>query len=71
MVVPDRIVVTEPSPGRVANIHTVPYPRPRSLGIMATKDVFDLLNRIKLDIVGDRQRQGKNAQETKALAVTP
>ena len=35
---------------------------------MATKDVFDLLNRIKLEIVGDRQRQGKSAEEAKALA---
>jgi NitT/TauT family transport system ATP-binding protein len=64
----DRIVVMSPRPGRVASIHTVPYPRPRSLKIMATKDVFDLLNRIKLEIVGDRQRQGKSAEEAKALA---
>jgi NitT/TauT family transport system ATP-binding protein len=67
----DRIVVMSPRPGRVASIHRVPYPRPRSLEIMATKDVFDLLNRIKLEIVGDRQRQGKNAEEAKALAVGP
>ena len=33
----DRIVVMTPRPGRVANIHHVPYPRPRSLEIMATK----------------------------------
>jgi NitT/TauT family transport system ATP-binding protein len=67
----DRIVVMSPRPGRVASIHAVPYPRPRSLEIMATKDVFDLLNRIKLEIVGDRQRQGKSAEEAKALAVAP
>jgi len=67
----DRIVVMSPRPGRVASIHTVPYPRPRSLEIMATKDVFDLLNRIKLEIVGDRQRQGKSAEEAKVLAVGP
>ncbi len=30
-------------------------PRPRSLAIMSTKEVFDLTNRIKLEIVGDRQ----------------
>jgi NitT/TauT family transport system ATP-binding protein len=64
----DRIVVMSPRPGRVASIHGVPYPRPRSLQIMATKDVFDLLNRIKLEIVGDRQRQGKSAEKAKVLA---
>jgi NitT/TauT family transport system ATP-binding protein len=64
----DRIVVMSPPPGRVASIHRVPYPRPRSLQIMATKDVFDLLNRIKLEIVGDRQRQGKSAEKAKVLA---
>ena len=53
----DRIVVMTPRPGRVANIHHVPYPRPRSLEIMATKEVFDLFNRIKQEIIGDRQRQ--------------
>ena len=67
----DRIVVMSPRPGRVASIHTVPFPRPRSIQIMATKDVFDLLNRIKLEIVGDRQRQGKSAEKAKALAVEP
>jgi NitT/TauT family transport system ATP-binding protein len=41
----------------VANIHHVPYPRPRSLEIMSTKEVFDLFNRIKQEIIGDRQRQ--------------
>jgi NitT/TauT family transport system ATP-binding protein len=64
----DRIVVMSPRPGRVANIHAVPFPRPRSLQIMATKDVFDLLNRIKLEIVGDRQRQGKIKERAKAVA---
>jgi NitT/TauT family transport system ATP-binding protein len=53
----DRIVVMTPRPGRVASIHHVPYPRPRSLEIMSTKEVFDLFNRIKQEIIGDRQRQ--------------
>ena len=52
----DRIVVMSPRPGRVANIHEVPYPRPRSLEIMSTKEVFDLFNLIKQEIIGDRQR---------------
>jgi NitT/TauT family transport system ATP-binding protein len=33
----------------------VPFPRPRSLEIMATKEVFDLTNAIKLEIVGTQQ----------------
>ena len=51
----DRIVVMSPRPGRVANIHEVPFPRPRSLEIMSTKEVFDLTNAIKMEIVGTQQ----------------
>src|SRR5262245_55363996 len=51
----DRIVVMSPRPGRVANIHEVPFERPRSLEIMSTKEVFDLTNAIKLEIVGTQQ----------------
>ena len=51
----DRIVVMSPRPGRVASIHEVPFPRPRSLEIMSTKEVFDLTNAIKLEIVGTQQ----------------
>ena len=63
----DRVVVMSARPGRIATIHKVPYPRPRSLEIMATRDVFDLTNRIKLEIVGGRQRQGKGAEAVQAL----
>ncbi|MEW9804507.1 ABC transporter ATP-binding protein [Mesorhizobium marinum] len=51
----DRIVVMSPRPGRVASIHEVPFPRPRSPEIMSTKEVFDLTNVIKLEIVGTQQ----------------
>lgn len=50
----DRVVVLTPRPGRVAQVYDVPFPRPRSLEIMSTKDVFDLANAIKRDIVGAR-----------------
>jgi len=51
----DRIAVMSPRPGKVASIHEVPFARPRSLEIMATKEVFDLTNIIKKEIVGDQQ----------------
>ena len=51
----DRILVMSPRPGRVASIHEVPFARPRSLEIMSTKEVFDLTNAIKLEIVGEQQ----------------
>ncbi|MEO4001973.1 ABC transporter ATP-binding protein [Mesorhizobium sp. CAU 1732] len=51
----DRVVVMSPRPGRVASIHEVKFPRPRSLEIMSTREVFDLTNTIKMEIVGARQ----------------
>lgn len=53
----DRVIVLSPRPGRVAKEYTVPFARPRSMEIMATKEVFDLTNAIKMDIVGGRSSQ--------------
>jgi NitT/TauT family transport system ATP-binding protein len=39
----------------------VPFPRPRSFEIMATREVFDLANAIKLDIVGAQMSMAKKA----------
>jgi NitT/TauT family transport system ATP-binding protein len=48
----DRVVVLSQRPGRVLNDYAVPFPRPRTLEVMAGKQVFDLTHRIKADIYG-------------------
>ena len=50
----DRVIVLTARPGRVAREFPVPFPRPRSFEIMSTKEVFDLTNAIKLEIIGER-----------------
>lgn len=50
----DRVVVLTPRPGQAAETYDVPFERPRSFEIMATKEVFDLTVAIKRDIVGGR-----------------
>ena len=62
----DRVIVMSPRPGRVAKEYAVPFPRPRSLEIMATKEVFDLQNAIKMDIVG-----GRSGRQTVAFQDAP
>ena len=37
-------------PGRLAKIFEIDFPRPRSLDLLATKEVFDLVNEIKAEI---------------------
>ncbi|WP_448951406.1 ABC transporter ATP-binding protein [Labrys neptuniae] len=65
----DRVIVMSARPGRVARDYAVPFARPRSLEIMATKEVFDLHNAIKLDIVGGRTSQTPTAAKS-AVAVS-
>ena len=48
----DRVLVLSKRPGRVMADYRVPFPRPRSLETMASREVFDLMNRIKSDIYG-------------------
>ena len=48
----DRVLVLTKRPGRVQSDHAVPFSRPRSLATMASREVFDLMNRIKADIYG-------------------
>jgi NitT/TauT family transport system ATP-binding protein len=64
----DRVIVMSPRPGRVAKEYPVPFPRPRSFEIMATREVFDLANAIKLDIVGAQMSMAQQAGSTAELA---
>ncbi|RWI91635.1 ABC transporter ATP-binding protein [Mesorhizobium sp.] len=65
----DRVVVLTARPGRVAKVYDVPFPRPRSLEIMATKEVFDLTNRIKMDIVGERRPRAQEQLQHKSAEI--
>ena len=58
----DRVIVMSARPGRIAHEHQVPFPRPRSMEIMSTKDVFDLTNEIKREIVGDQKSMATRAK---------
>jgi len=53
----DRVIVLSPRPGRVMADYTVPFARPRSIATMASREVFDLQNRIKADIYGQKATQ--------------
>ncbi|NOZ33419.1 MAG: ABC transporter ATP-binding protein [Alphaproteobacteria bacterium] len=46
----DRVFVMSARPGRLAKIFDIPFPRPRTLDLLATKEVFDLVNEIKAEI---------------------
>lgn len=65
----DRVVVLTTRPGRVAKVYDVPFPQPRSLEIMATKEVFDLTNKIKMDIVGERRPRAPEQPEQKTAEI--
>jgi NitT/TauT family transport system ATP-binding protein len=67
----DRIVVMSPRPGRVANIHDVDFARPRSLDIMATKEVFDLTNIIKREIVGEQKSRYARPADADLAQIAP
>jgi NitT/TauT family transport system ATP-binding protein len=67
----DKIVVMSARPGRVAHVHQVPFPRPRSMEIMTTREVFDLTNKIKLEIIGDQQSKAVRRQAETAASAAP
>jgi NitT/TauT family transport system ATP-binding protein len=43
----DRVFVMSKRPGRLARTFEIPYPRPRTLEMMAQRDFFDMVNEIK------------------------
>lgn len=63
----DRVFVMSARPGRLAKIFTITLPRPRTLDMLATKEVFDLTNTIKAEIQNQPQRD-EVAEETPDLA---
>lgn len=65
----DRVVVMSQRPGRVSSIHEVPFARPRSMEIMSTKEVFDLTNTIKREIVGKQQSRYLDSSDGTPKAV--
>ncbi len=46
----DRVFVMSARPGRLAKVFDIPFARPRSLDLMATREVFDLVNKVKAEI---------------------
>lgn len=54
----DRIFVMSTRPGRLAKVFNITLPRPRTLDMLATKEVFDLVNEIKAEIQNQPQRDG-------------
>ena len=46
----DRVFVMSARPGRLAKVFEITLPRPRTLDMLASKQVFDLVNEIKAEI---------------------
>ena len=54
----DRVFVMSSRPGRIAKIFDIDFPRPRTLDLLATKEVFDLVNEIKAEIEHEPAQAG-------------
>ena len=46
----DKVHVMSARPGRLATTFSIPFPRPRALEIMETREFFDVVNTIKSEI---------------------
>lgn len=68
----DRVHVMSARPGTLSKVFEITYPRPRSLDLMATKEMFDLVNEIKAEIQHTPGPKGTNslpAGQTETQAV--
>ena len=66
----DRVFVMSARPGRLAKIFKISFPRPRTLDLLATKEVFDLVNEIKAEIEHRPAILMDRADDSLKLAVT-
>ncbi len=64
----DKVHVMSARPGRLAKTFTIPFPRPRPLEIMETREFFDLVNTIKSEI--QHQPGSKTIKATTATETT-
>ena len=62
----DRVFVMSSRPGRIAKVFDIDFPRPRTLDLLATKEVFDLVNEIKSEIEHEPAKAG--TQQTQGAA---
>jgi NitT/TauT family transport system ATP-binding protein len=46
----DKVYIMTARPGQISRVADVPFPRPRSLALMETREFFELVNTIKHDI---------------------
>lgn len=58
----DRVVVLTRRPGRVLADRRVPFPRPRSPEVLASREAFDLMNQIKADIYSQQPPRAAAAE---------
>lgn len=56
----DRVFVMSARPGRLAKVFDIPFPRPRTLDLLASKEVFDLVNEIKEEIQNNTGSESKD-----------
>ncbi len=61
----DRVFVMSARPGRLAKVFDIDFARPRTLDLLATKEVFDLVNEIKREIES-RPANGQGADAPRA-----
>ena len=64
----DRVFVMSARPGRLAKVFDIPFDRPRSLELLATKEVFDLVNEIKAEIEHVPTQDGAGKGDAPATA---